>query len=237
MATLGELYLGVSSSASLRLSAPDAARLSELEGLPLVWQGGERLRSFAKRLRESTQANVAVPEGLNATLRPYQHEGLNWMQTLRELEVGGILGDDMGLGKTLQTLAHLLVEKQAGRLAVPALAVMPTSLIPNWLDEAARFTPQLKVLALHGATRQKDFINLAEYDLVLTTYALLPRDLEVLQPQVWSVLILDEAQNIKNPLSKAAQAAIVPVRHAVGKSPRRALVTVPLPAARLARRQ
>ncbi|MFJ7106691.1 SNF2-related protein [Pseudomonas sp. NPDC098740] len=207
MATLGELYLGVSSSASLRLSAPDAARLSELEGLPLVWQGGERLRSFAKRLRESTHKSIAVPEGLNATLRPYQHEGLNWMQTLRELEVGGILGDDMGLGKTLQTLAHLLVEKQAGRLDLPALAVMPTSLIPNWLDEAARFTPQLKVLALHGATRQKDFINLAEYDLVLTTYALLPRDLEVLQPQVWSVLILDEAQNIKNPLSKAAQAA------------------------------
>ncbi|MHC8412078.1 SNF2-related protein [Pseudomonas sp. Hz4] len=207
MATLGELYMGVSSGTSLRLNAPDAARLSELEGLPLVWQGGERLRSFAKRLRESTQQNVAVPQGLNATLRPYQHEGLNWMQTLRELEVGGILGDDMGLGKTLQTLAHLLLEKQAGRLDRPALAVMPTSLIPNWLDEAARFTPQLKVLALHGATRQKDFINLAEYDLVLTTYALLPRDLEVLQPQVWSVLILDEAQNIKNPLSKAAQAA------------------------------
>ncbi|MHC8379906.1 SNF2-related protein [Pseudomonas sp. LB3P14] len=207
MATLGELYMGVSSGTSLRLNAPDAARLSELDGLPLVWQGGERLRGFAKRLRESTQQNVAVPQGLNATLRPYQLEGLNWMQTLRELEVGGILGDDMGLGKTLQTLAHLLLEKQAGRLDLPALAVMPTSLIPNWLDEAARFTPQLKVLALHGATRQKDFINLAEYDLVLTTYALLPRDLEVLQPQVWSVLILDEAQNIKNPLSKAAQAA------------------------------
>ena len=207
MATLGELYLGESSGASLRLNAPDAARLSELEGLPLVWQGGERLRSFAKRLRESTQPNVAAPEGLNATLRPYQLEGLNWMQTLRELEVGGILGDDMGLGKTLQTLAHLLLEKQAGRLNVPALVVMPTSLIPNWLDEAARFTPQLKVLALHGTSRQKDFANFAEYDLVLTTYALLPRDLEVLQPQVWSVLILDEAQNIKNPLSKAAQAA------------------------------
>ncbi|HCS42686.1 MAG TPA: helicase SNF2 [Pseudomonas sp.] len=207
MATLGELYWGVNSGNSLRLNAPDAARLSELEGLPLVWQGGERLRGFAKRLRESTQQNVAAPEGLNATLRPYQLEGLNWMQTLRELEVGGILGDDMGLGKTLQTLAHLLLEKQMGRLDLPALAVMPTSLIPNWLDEAARFTPQLKVLALHGATRQKDFINLAEYDLVLTTYALLPRDLEVLQPQAWSVLILDEAQNIKNPLSKAAQAA------------------------------
>lgn len=207
MATLGELYLGEHNGTSLRLSAPDAARLSELEGLPMVWQGGERLRSFAKRLREATHAHVPAPNNLNATLRPYQLEGLNWMQTLRELEVGGILGDDMGLGKTLQALAHLLCEKQAGRLASPALAVMPTSLIPNWLDEAARFTPQLKVLALHGASRQKDFASLAQYDLILTTYALLPRDLEVFQPQTWSLLILDEAQNIKNPLSKAAQAA------------------------------
>ncbi|MFJ3367498.1 SNF2-related protein [Pseudomonas sp. NPDC086251] len=207
MATLGELYLGAHEGDSLRLSAPDAARLSALDGVPLVWQGGERLRRFANRLRESTHVQVLAPEGLKATLRPYQLEGLNWMQTLRELEVGGILGDDMGLGKTLQTLAHLLTEKQAGRLDRPALAVMPTSLIPNWLDESLRFTPQLKVLALHGAARQKDFASLADYDLVLTTYALLPRDLEVLQPQAWSVLILDEAQNIKNPLSKAAQAA------------------------------
>ncbi|CAI8929202.1 DEAD/DEAH box helicase [Pseudomonas sp. fls2-241-R2A-110] len=207
MATLGELYLGGHQGDSLRLSLPDAARLSALEGVPLVWQGGERLRSFAKRLRESNHVHVSAPEGLKATLRPYQLEGLNWMQTLRELEVGGILGDDMGLGKTLQTLAHLLTEKQAGRLDRPALAVMPTSLIPNWLDESQRFTPQLKVLALHGTARQKDFASLAEYDLVLTTYALLSRDLAVLQPQVWSVLILDEAQNIKNPISKAAQAA------------------------------
>ncbi|SDS69939.1 Superfamily II DNA or RNA helicase, SNF2 family [Pseudomonas sp. Z003-0.4C(8344-21)] len=207
MATLSELYLGGHRVESLRLSAPDAARLTLLDGVPLTWQGGERLRSFAQRLRESTYTPVAAPAGLNAQLRPYQLEGLNWMQTLRELGVGGILGDDMGLGKTLQTLAHLLTEKQAGRLNHPALAVMPTSLIPNWLDEAQRFTPQLKVLALHGSARQKDFASLTEYDLVLTTYALLPRDLEVLQPQPWSVLILDEAQNIKNPVSKAAQAA------------------------------
>ncbi|WP_207810249.1 MULTISPECIES: SNF2-related protein, partial [unclassified Pseudomonas] len=78
---------------------------------------------------------VAAPDGLNAQLRPYQLEGLNWMQTLRELEVGGILGDDMGLGKTLQTLAHILSEKNAGRLDRPCMVVMPTSLIPNWLDE------------------------------------------------------------------------------------------------------
>jgi superfamily II DNA or RNA helicase len=207
MATLGELYLRAPEGDALRLSAPDAARLSNLDALPLVWQGGERLRDFAQRLKGSTQAQVSAPEGLKAELRGYQLEGLNWMQTLRELEVGGILGDDMGLGKTLQTLAHLLLEKQAGRLQMPALAVMPTSLIPNWIDEAARFTPQLKVLAPHGAQRQADFAHLTDYDLVLTTYALLPRDLEVLQPLRWSVLILDEAQNIKNPNSKAAQAA------------------------------
>ncbi|WP_207817789.1 MULTISPECIES: SNF2-related protein, partial [unclassified Pseudomonas] len=80
--------------------------------------------------------------------------------------------DDMGLGKTLQTLAHILSEKNAGRLDRPCMVVMPTSLIPNWLDEAERFTPQLKVLALHGTGRQKDFANLGAYDLVLTTYAL-----------------------------------------------------------------
>jgi superfamily II DNA or RNA helicase len=207
MATLGELFLSAHQGDALRMSSLDAARLGELESVPLVWQGGERLRNFSRRLRESTHLHVAAPVGLMATLRPYQLEGLNWMQTLRELEVGGILGDDMGLGKTLQTLAHLLVEKHAGRLDRPALAVMPTSLTPNWLDESARFTPQLKVLALHGSARQKDFAALAEYDLVLTTYALLPRDLDTLQAQPWSVLILDEAQNIKNPLSKAAQAA------------------------------
>ena len=207
MATLSGLYLREPEGNALRLTAPDAALLSHLEGLPLIWQGAERLRDFAKRLKHATRSHVPAPQGLNAELRGYQLEGLNWMQTLRELEVGGILGDDMGLGKTLQALAHLLCEKQAGRLQTPALAVMPTSLIPNWMDEAARFTPQLNVLALHGAQRQSDFTRVTDYDLVLTTYALLPRDLEVLQAQRWSVLILDEAQNIKNPNSKAAQAA------------------------------
>lgn len=207
MVTLSELYLGDHHGRSLRLGAPDAARLSALDGLPLTWSGGERLREFASRLHEAAHSRLAAPTGLNATLRPYQLEGLNWMQALRELEVGGILGEDMGLGKTLQALAHLLCEKQAGRLDRPALAVMPTSLIPNWLDEALRFTPQLRVLALHGNNRQKDFARLSEYDVILTTYALLSRDLDTLLQHSWSVLILDEAQNIKNPASKTAQAA------------------------------
>ena len=129
------------------------------------------------------------------------------MQSLRQLEVGGILADDMGLGKTLQTLAHILCEKNAGRLDRPAMVVMPTSLIPNWMDEAAHFTPQLKVLALYGASRKKHYEHLTEYDLILTTYALLPKDIERLAKVPLHILILDEAQYIKNPNSKASQAA------------------------------
>ncbi|MDU9390335.1 DEAD/DEAH box helicase [Pseudomonas sp. zfem002] len=207
MATLGELYLHESDGRSLRLAAPDAARLSHLDDLPLTWQGGERLRHFAARLKTAQYSEVQAPAGLNATLRPYQLEGLSWLQTLRDLDAGGLLGDDMGLGKTLQTLSHLLAEKNAGRLKTPALAVMPTSLIPNWLDEAERFTPQLRVVALHGGGRSKHFANLLDYDLVLTTYALLPRDLEHFTRHTWHVLVLDEAQNVKNATSKAAQAA------------------------------
>ncbi|GAB7529846.1 SNF2-related protein [Pseudomonas sp. 3A(2025)] len=207
LATLGDFYWRETDSNVLRLNTADAARLTELDDLPLSWQGGDRLRQFADRLANIKDAPVDLPEGLNARLRPYQLEGLSWMQSLRELEVGGVLADDMGLGKTLQTLAHLLLEKQAGRLDRPALAVMPTSLIGNWLDEAAHFTPQLKVLALYGAQRHQDVADLRDYDLILTTYALLPRDLEHLEKLPLHVLILDEAQYIKNPKSKAAQAA------------------------------
>ncbi len=214
LASLGELYFredeGDDGSAGerLRMGRADAARLAALEGVPaLHWLGGERLREFARRLQQLPQQPVAMPAGLHAELRDYQQHGLAWMQALRELKVGGILADDMGLGKTLQTLAHILVEKQAGRLTRPALIVMPTSLIPNWQDEAARFAPQLRVLALHGAKRKALFEQIGEHDLVLTTYALLPRDLKQFVGRGWHLLILDEAQNIKNPRSRAAQAA------------------------------
>ncbi|MDD1965313.1 DEAD/DEAH box helicase [Pseudomonas putida] len=207
LATLGDFYWREEGNDAIRLNTADATRLKQLDDLPLVWQGGDRLRQFSERLVNIKDAKVQIPQGLNATLRPYQLEGLSWMQALRELEVGGVLADDMGLGKTLQTLAHLLVEKQAGRLDRPALAVMPTSLIPNWLDEAKHFTPQLKVLALYGANRHQEYESLQDYDLILTTYALLPRDVELLSKQLLHVLVLDEAQYIKNPNSKAAQAA------------------------------
>ncbi len=207
---LGELFFHSPGEApqSLRLARPDAARLAALEeDLPLHWQGGEALRDFARRLRELPQQEVRAPAGLQAELRPYQLQGLAWLQTLRELGVGGVLADDMGLGKTLQTLAHILLEKEAGRLDAPVLIVMPTSLIPNWQDEAARFAPELRVLALHGPGRAALFQELERADLLLTSYALLSRDIKALARQSYHLLILDEAQNLKNPRSKAAQAA------------------------------
>ncbi|QJQ09492.1 DEAD/DEAH box helicase [Pseudomonas putida] len=207
MGTLGELYLHEDTAGpALRMERADAARLNDIDGLPLHWEGGQHVRDLGRRLRDARDLQVAPPAGLQASLRPYQQQGLNWLQALREMVTGGILGDDMGLGKTLQALAHLLLEKESGRLEAPALAVMPTSLIPNWLDEAQRFAPDLRVLALHGPGRSKHFAKLHEYDLVLTTYALVPRDLEHLRAQAWHVLVLDEAQNIKSSTSKAALA-------------------------------
>ena len=210
LAALGELFIGETEEIGtrVRLARADAARLNTLQqGPALNWQGGIELREFARRLQHTTQQEVSAPDDLNAQLRPYQLQGLGWMQALGELEVGGVLADDMGLGKTLQTLAHILLEKQNGRLRQPALIVMPTSLIPNWQDEAARFAPTLKVLALHGSKRRSGFKLIAEHDIVLTTYALLPRDLKALTAQRFHLLILDEAQSIKNPRSKAALAA------------------------------
>ncbi len=207
LATLGELYMREPMDGpALRLSKADGARLAGLEGLAPHWRGGEQLRAFARRLHSPGAQPGQPPASLNATLRPYQLQGLAWMQTLRELGAGGILGDDMGLGKTLQSLAHILAEKQAGRLDRPALVVMPTSLIPNWQDEASRFAPHLRVLTLTGSGRQKHFAGIADHDLLLTSYALLTRDIAVLREQPLHLLILDEAQHIKNPSSKAAQA-------------------------------
>ena len=207
LAALGDLYQQEAGTARLRLATPDASRLNALAGLPLQWQGGERLRELATSLHDFHNRQSEPPAGLNATLRGYQLEGLSWMQNLRELEVGGILADDMGLGKTLQALAHILMEKNAGRLDRPVMVVMPTSLIPNWQDEAARFTPSLRVLTLQGVGRKKHFDELHCYDLLLTTYALLPKDVERISGLKLHLLILDEAQYIKTPGSKAAQAA------------------------------
>jgi superfamily II DNA or RNA helicase len=170
-------------------------------------QGDEGLQSLALRLRGTgSPQDISTPEGLGITLRPYQLQGVAWLQYLRQNDLAGILADDMGLGKTAQTLAHLLIEKQQGRLDLPALVVLPTSLVFNWQAEAARMTPDLRVLTLQGPKRAKDFARMPEFDVVLTTFPLLWRDVRVLAVQPFHLLILDEAQSVKNAASRSARA-------------------------------
>lgn len=190
-----------------RLDRYDASQLLELQHhLGMAWQVSDRLQQFAQRFKQGYQQQLPTPKGFQGELRPYQQQGLGWLQFLRETQHGGILADDMGLGKTAQTLAHLLLEKQAGHLQDrPALIVAPTSLMHNWLKEAQKFTPELKVLLLQGPDRHQYFEQISHYDIVLTTYPLLARDEEQLNQYEYHQLILDEAQNIKNPRAKAAQ--------------------------------
>ena len=192
-----------------RLAAPQLAALdSAMGGGGIRWMGGEELRDLGRRLQDFNGIEpVPTPPGFLADLRHYQQDGLSWLQFLREYRLAGILADDMGLGKTVQTLAHLLVEKQSGRMQEPCLVVAPTSLLFNWFREAQQFSPDLKVLILHGPDRKRLFATLSDYDVIITTYPLLPRDAQVLIEQMFHMVILDEAQIIKNPRTKATQAA------------------------------
>jgi SNF2 family DNA or RNA helicase len=210
LSVLVELFDGkhsLTNDGKLELNALHATRLAELEANARPrWLGGERLLALGQKLKDFTGiAPIALPTGLNATLRGYQQEGLNWLQFLREYNLGGVLADDMGLGKTLQTLAHILVEKQSGRADRPCLVIAPTSLMFNWQAEAAKFTPDLKVLLLHGQDRKQHFESITQYDIVLTTYPLLARDKTFLTAQPFHLLILDEAHAIKNPKALSTQ--------------------------------
>ncbi|MDX8384625.1 MAG: DEAD/DEAH box helicase, partial [Ghiorsea sp.] len=207
---LYELYdhESLSDEGSLKMSRFDAGRLADLEqeNSNLLWRGGENLREIGKQLQDFTGIEaVEPPEGLKAELRDYQQQGLNWLQFLRKYQFEGILADDMGLGKTVQALAHVLLEKEQGRMDKPCLIVAPTSLMSNWRREAEQFTPDLKVLVLQGSERKQHFDTIDHYDVVLSTYPLLVRDEEVLNQHAYHLLILDEAQVVKNPKAKAAK--------------------------------
>ncbi|MEY8216341.1 MAG: DEAD/DEAH box helicase [Colwellia sp.] len=188
--------------------------LSMLDDQGMIAKGASKLRVLANKLKNFQQVtSIAVPTGLNATLRTYQHQGLNWLQFLREYQLNGILADDMGLGKTIQTLAHLLIEKQQGRLNRPVLIVAPTSVIFNWANEIEKFTPQLSYQVLHGSKR-KDHFDCFEtlengenrVDIIITSYALITKDLEHYSEQKFYYLVLDEAHYIKNSKTKLYQA-------------------------------
>lgn len=218
MSTLVELYdpQSLDDAGRLAVSRVRAAEIATM-GAPDEWNWlqGSSLRELGERLRHFQGITpITPPAGLQARLRPYQLEGLTWLQFLREYNLAGILADDMGLGKTVQTLAHLLLEKEAGRLDRPCLVVAPTSLMTNWRQEAERFAPALKVLVSHGGDRKQHHENLQSYDLIITSYPLLPRDQETLQSIDYHLLILDEAQYIKNPKTRYAQiACLLKARH------------------------
>ena len=193
---------------SLRLSRLEALRMGAALGEGAQWEGAASLHRLVQQLAGQTNLpDVPVPTGLVASLRPYQQQGLNWLQFLREHGLAGVLADDMGLGKTLQTLAHILLEKEQGRLTDAALIVAPVSLMGNWLREAARFTPGLRTLVLHGQDRHGAAADIADCDVVIAPYSLLQRDRDLWLARRWHLVVLDEAQNIKNASTGAAQVA------------------------------
>ncbi|MDQ4075585.1 MAG: DEAD/DEAH box helicase, partial [Chloroflexota bacterium] len=153
---------------------------------------------------------LPTPTGLRGALRSYQVRGYSWMAFLRRYGLGACLADDMGLGKTPTTISLLLHERERLGVTAPALVVCPTSVIGNWARELQRFAPSLRVLAHRGPDRQQGVAfeaAAAEHDVILTSYPLLARDRETLVGVRWGTVVLDEAQNIKNPGAKQAQAA------------------------------
>lgn len=192
----------------LRLSRLDALRAGAALGEGAVWEGAAGLRALLEQLRgHGALPEVPLPASVRATLRPYQQQGLNWLQFLRAHGLSGVLADDMGLGKTLQTLAHIQVEKDAGRLTHPTLVIAPVSLMGNWQREAARFCPQLRTLVLHGTERHAVAESMAAHDVVVAPYSLLQRDRDRWLGAEWHLVVLDEAQHIKNASTQAAQVA------------------------------
>jgi len=165
--------------------------------------------------RQAEQSNrtmqiehTPVPEALAGILRPYQKDGIDWLRFLEKNRFCGLLADEMGLGKTLQTLAWLQLERHhADARSLPSLVVCPTSLVQNWVEEAARFAPALRVLTVSGAQRQEQHGQIAEHDLVVTSYSLLRRDIDQYLAFEFAAVVLDEAQHIKNRSTRNALAA------------------------------
>ena len=197
------LFHGPSADGPIRIDRLAAAGVADT----LAIDSSETNRALAKlghSLKNITTLPTAeIPTSVLAELRHYQQEGYHWLQFLAAHGLHGILADDMGLGKTVQTLTHLAAE-HAKNPGLPSLVIAPTSVVPNWTAETEKFTPHLKVLTLQGKDRATGFGEIASADVVLTSYPLLARDFAELSRQNWHVVVLDEAQYIKNPKSISA---------------------------------
>jgi superfamily II DNA or RNA helicase len=212
---LAELYQGV--GADVGFPAVRLPALAQLERAlsrgprPLRVKGVPSLPGMSQPDAETegdddaSAATLPPPRGIQAELRPYQLTGVRWLQRLREAGRGGVLADDMGLGKTLQTIAHLSEEHGSGRASRPSLVIAPTSLTGNWCRELERFAPALRVARLYGEDRRRRRFDLFGADVAITSYPVLLRDEAFLSEHKYHCVVLDEAQAIKNPRSRASQ--------------------------------
>jgi len=194
-------------SASLQLTEALAAALSgqhHLDGLGAVEAVADgSVAALVERLRHADAPAAADIIGIDGRLRPYQERGVAWLQRLATLGMGGVLADQMGLGKTIQAIA-LVTSRDQDR---PHLVVCPTSVVGNWEREIARFAPDVEVIRHHGTERAVTARAFPPGSVAVTSYALLRRDIGILEDVAWDVMVLDEAQQIKNPASKGARAA------------------------------
>lgn len=198
-------------SDGLRINRFQLGLWDELVALGVVGTQAQRWKESVEAVRGLADApRPALPQGLTAVLRPYQHDGYHWLTALWDARLGGVLADDMGLGKTLQVLALLVRAKEHGDLDAPVLVVAPTSVVGTWAAEAARFAPTLRVRVV-GETSRRRGTPLAEAvgdaDVVVTSYAVLRIDDRSFREHRWRALVLDEAQFVKNHQSKTYHAA------------------------------
>lgn len=186
----------------------NAGQLLQLLGTeqPIAFQGGDRLRALAASLLKASKdwPTHMGPSSFGLTLRDYQKQGVAWLQFIASHQIGGILADDMGLGKTVEALAHIQMEYESNHLQRPCLVVCPTSVLPNWLEEVQRMVPHLRVVCLRDHDKFTRQSKLDDVDIVLTSYPLLLRDASLLTLRDWHMVILDEAQMIKNRQTLAA---------------------------------
>ena len=206
---VSDLFNHINNDGKIEIPTLRAASLADDLNLAASNKTLADLAKLGKNLKNITSIpSIKPPANLNATLRDYQLEGFCWLQFLAKHKLHGILADDMGLGKTIQTLTHILKEKNARRnKGLPSLVIAPTSVIPNWITEAQKFTPSLKILLLHGPSRHQDFEKISKHNLIVTSYALLQRDIKIHSEQKYHLAILDESQNIKNAAAKTTKAA------------------------------
>ena len=217
LSTLSELSEGLMlsdkqlRSGSAKLPASRALYVDEVlnEAQGVSMDRSANFRRLIRDMRDFRNSDYTEPEGLNASLRPYQTDGYQWLCTLYDLKLGGVLADDMGLGKTLQMIAMFLHAAQADSRFC-ALVVAPTSVLFNWENEVRRFAPQMSVQIISGtaAERQQQIEALSKFQVNITSYDMLKRDVEAYEDKTFSCLVLDEAQYVKNAATKAAHSVV-----------------------------